>query len=260
MSEEEQNELRQKFLSRGYNSLLEYDELVAIGTIIYGDVKAVSLFGLTPKELFERDIRICARTGIEGVHDMKAVPCGLHLAEVIVERFPNKQVVGIAPFLGSGNLLYTTAKYTKAYDAFGFDNSRPVYELAVANYAKINFDAKLFYEDCANIAKLIRPLERSNAKNEVFFICINPPWGDAFDFTNGLRLNKTIPPFKHLIEMYTQQFATLSIVFVVILPEKVDEESLNELLSISSFYQIFYKGTRKALLILAPKSPSVNDK
>ncbi|CAF2008129.1 unnamed protein product [Rotaria socialis] len=252
MSDEEKDELRQNLISRGYTSLLEYDELAAIGITLFGTIEAASLFGLKPNELFERNIRICARTGIEAVYDAKAVTYGLLLSDFIIKHVPDKQVVVIDPFLGSGNFLYSMAKYTKGYAAFGFDNSHPVYELVVANYAKLNFNAHVFFDDYANVSERVRPFDRTNLKNEMFVIGIAPPWGNGFDFKTGLNLNKTTPPCKHLIETYTKQFADLPIVFVIPLPEKVHEESLTELLSMASFYQIFYKGTRTAVLILTP--------
>lgn len=247
--------LSRKLLKDSDKVLLGSNELLEIGTILYGNGQGASLYKMCPEQLERDGLQIFARTGIEVLYDPFAIPIFDRVAEVIKHRFPSKSVVAIDPFLGSGNQLYHLAKSTQATDIFGFDNNPRIYEQTVRNFKKLHFNATCWCQDYSAVSNFVQP--DSNAQ-QLFVINLSPPWADGFDHYTGLKLDKTSPPLKSLIQLYQKQFSAVAILFVIIIPEKVEQYSMDELLNLSSFNETFMvnvsdRRTNVGCLILEPK-------
>ncbi|CAF4973464.1 unnamed protein product, partial [Rotaria sp. Silwood1] len=87
-------------------------------------------------------LAIFARTGIECLYDPYAIPTATRTAAIIQELYePNKYIVIVDPFLGSGNQLYHMLKATNASAAYGIEKSPHIYQQTMRNFALLKINA-----------------------------------------------------------------------------------------------------------------------
>ena len=72
------------------NQLIELWEVEKYGSDCFGDPDHVHLYGMAPREWYERGVRILARTCLEAVKDPLGNKIGGDIAEVVGRR-PNRR-------------------------------------------------------------------------------------------------------------------------------------------------------------------------
>jgi hypothetical protein len=80
------------------NQLVELWEVEKYGKDCFGDPNHVHLYGMSPKEWYDRGVRILARTCLEAVKDPLGNKIGEDIAEVVA-RSSDKRPIGVIPLL-----------------------------------------------------------------------------------------------------------------------------------------------------------------
>lgn len=78
--------LRRKLLDNAEKVILSTSELIQVGEVVYGSGEAASLYGKSPQQLEEEDLKIYSRTGIEASYDPFAIPFATHAYEIIKKK------------------------------------------------------------------------------------------------------------------------------------------------------------------------------
>jgi hypothetical protein len=121
------------------NELLVLWEVEQYGLDNFGDPDYVSLYGLAPREWYERGVRILGRTAVECTRDRLADRIGRDVAAV---AGPASSVV-VDLFAGSANTLHWMARHAGARRAIGFELDDAVFALTRANLSAMGLDIDL---------------------------------------------------------------------------------------------------------------------
>jgi hypothetical protein len=119
-------DIRNELLS-SQNRVLSLDEILLVSRSYYGDEGLLSLFGKKPKSFYNMGIRILGRSAIECSIDAHSIGMAKSIKKLKRALFPHEEAVILDLFLGSGNLLYHTAKALGFPTAIGIENNREIY-------------------------------------------------------------------------------------------------------------------------------------
>jgi len=115
------------------NQLIELWEVEKYGSDCFGDPDHVHLYGMAPREWYERGVRILARTCLEAVKDPLGNKIGEDIAEVVA-RAPGEWPLGVVdPFAGSCNGLYAILRYLPGSKGIAFEVEPAVFDLTTCN-------------------------------------------------------------------------------------------------------------------------------
>ena len=106
------------------NQLMELWEVEKYGRDCFGDPDHVHLYGMTPKEWYDRGVRILARTCREAVKDPLGNKIGADIAEVVARASTNRPIGVVDPFVGSCNGLIAILRHLPGAKGIGFESSR----------------------------------------------------------------------------------------------------------------------------------------
>ena len=118
------------------NQLVELWEVEKYGRDCFNDPNHVHLYGMPPKEWYERGIRILARTCLEAVKDPLGNKIGEDIAEVVRRAAGDRAIGVVDPFAGSCNGLYAILRHLNGAKGIGFEIDPTVFELTTGNIAQ----------------------------------------------------------------------------------------------------------------------------
>ena len=119
------------------NQLVELWEVEKYGRDSFDDPNHVHLYGMSPKEWYERGVRILARTCLEAVKDPLGNRIGRDIAEVVA-RAPGNRAIGIVdPFAGSCNGLFWILRYLPGAEGLGFELEQVIFDMTARNIASL---------------------------------------------------------------------------------------------------------------------------
>jgi Conserved hypothetical protein 95 len=205
------------------NELLTLPEVQQYGRDSFGDPDYVSIYGLKPREWYERGVRILGRTAVECTRDPLAGLIGRDIAAV-TRTVPAASPMVVDLFAGSGNTLYWIKRHAGARRAIGFELDDAVFELARKNIAIMGLGVDLRHDSYQHgLRALGRPGE------DLLVVFVAPPWGRALSEASGLDLRRTQPPVAEVIDVTTGVLGNRKLLFAVQVHETVEPDSLAEL-------------------------------
>jgi hypothetical protein len=156
------------------NQLVELWEVEKYGRDCFSDPNRVHLYGMPPKEWYERGVRILARTCLEAVKDPLGNKIGRDIAEVVARTSGNRVIGVVDPFAGSCNGLYAILRHLPGARGIGFEVEPAVFELTTRNIAPLNAPIELVHGSYKNLVDL-----RKHSADHLVVVFLGPPWGDA---------------------------------------------------------------------------------
>ena len=176
----------------------------------FGDPNVVSLYGMTPAQLYARGVRIRARTTLEAVRDPLGNRIGQDVARIAATAPPGSTFGVVDPFAGSCNGLYSILRHLPGAEGLGFE-----------------FEAAIFEMTTNNIAVLDAPIRFPISHRIVAFLA--PPWADALSQETGLDLSRTKPPIAEIIVSFERVYTNNPILYVIEIHEHLVPEPLKVL-------------------------------
>jgi len=119
------------------NQLVELWEVEKYGRDSFGDPDHVHLYGMAPRQWWERGVRILARTCLEAVKDPLGDAIGRDVAKVIAPASGKYNVGVVDPFAGSCNALYAILRHLPGAKGIGFEIQQSVFDLTRAFDEKV---------------------------------------------------------------------------------------------------------------------------
>jgi len=151
------------------NQIVELWEVEKYGRDCFNDPNHVHLYGMPPKEWYERGVRILARTCLEAVKDPLGNKIGHDIAEVVTRASGNRAVGVVDPFAGSCNGLYAILRHLPGAKGIGFEVEPAVFDLTTRNIAHLSAPIELVpgsYKDLVGSVAVIEgdTMTRSSAR------------------------------------------------------------------------------------------------
>jgi len=208
------------------NAVLDLWEVERYGTESFGDPAYVSIYGMRPADWYAKGVRVLGRTAVECTRDALGDLIGKDVAASVGTASRAGGVLVVDLFAGSGNTLYWLAHHLPGARALGFELDAQVFELTRRNVAALGLPIEISNGDYkAGLSGLTTTAEQTL----VAFIA--PPWGDAFDTTQGLDLRRTAPPITEIVDFLRATFRRHRLLCAIQVYEKVEPDSLAELQS-----------------------------
>ena len=171
------------------NQLMELWEVEKYGRDCFDDPDHVHIYGMPPKEWYDRGVRILARTCLEAVKDPLGDKIGEDIAEVVA-RVSDKRPIGVIdPFAGSCNGLCAILRHLPGGKGIGFEVEPVVFNLTTRNIAHLNAPIELVQGSYRDLVAV-----RKHPADHRLVVFLAPPWGDALQPATGLHLDRTKPP------------------------------------------------------------------
>jgi len=192
------------------NQLVELWEVEKYGRDCFGDPNHVHLYGMPPKEWYERGVRILARTCLEAVKDPLGNKIGEDIAEVVARRFDKRPIGVIDPFAGSCNGLYAIVRHLPGAKGIGFEVEPAVFNLTRHNIAHLKAPIDLVQGSYKNLVAV-----KTHPADHRLVVFLAPPWGDALQPTTGLHLDRTKPPIIEIVRDFEQVYGSQPVLYVI---------------------------------------------
>jgi hypothetical protein len=192
------------------NQLIELWEVERYGRDCFDDSDHVHLYGMTPKQWYERGVRILARTCLEAVKDPLGDKIGTDIAGVVAPAVGNRPIGVVDPFAGSCNGLYAILRHLPGANGIGFEVEPAVFDLTTRNIAHLNAPIDLVcgsYKDLVNFRKY--------PTDHLVVVFVAPPWGDALHPGTGLHLDRTKPPILEIVRNFEQVYDHQPVLYVI---------------------------------------------
>src|SRR5262249_47270726 len=105
------DQLREQLLGPRRHDVLDLDEIVEVGRVIFGAPDGLAFYGLAPSEWYARGVRLLGRTCVEATPDVTAQP----IARTVHALLGSQRAMGVVDlFAGSGNLMLHVARALSA--------------------------------------------------------------------------------------------------------------------------------------------------
>lgn len=202
------------------NRVLSLAEVEQYGLDSFGDAYYVSIYGMQPREWYQRGIRLLGRTAVECTRDALGKRIGLDIASVAA-RMPSNEFVVVDPFAGSCNTLFWILRHLPNSAGIAFESDPQVFELTRRNLVALHESIELFHDDYVRLFE-----ERRVPEDRGIVAFIAPPWGTALDEVQGLDLRRTTPPISEVIEHVVDRFPKHKMLFATQVYEKICTPSL----------------------------------
>ena len=190
------------------NQVVELWEVEKYGLDCFGDPNHVHLYGMPPREWYQRGVRILARTCLEAVKDPLGNKIGSDLAEVVSRATGHPPIGVVDPFAGSCNGLYSMLSHLPGSKGIGFELDAKVFELTSRNIAHLKAPIQLIegsYKDLGS--KHRHPLDH------LVVVFLGPPWGDALKPETGLHLDQTKPPILEIVRDFEDVYGSQAVLY-----------------------------------------------
>ena len=203
------------------DEVLSLAEIEQYGLDSFSDRDYTSIYGMPPREWYQRGIRLLGRTTVECTRDVLGNRIGLDVGS-LAARMSSKELVVIDPFAGSCNTLFWILRHLPNAMGIAFESDPLVFELAQRNLMAVDQKIELIHGDYATLIKACNVRED---RGIVAFVA--PPWGAALDEMQGLDLRCTTPPITEVIQQLTRRFLKQEMVFAIQVYETVSASSLS---------------------------------
>lgn len=191
------------------NQVVELWEVEKYGRDCFNDPNHVHLYGMAPKDWYERGVRILARTCLEAVKDPLGDKIGSDIANVVTPVGVDRAIGVVDPFAGSCNGLYGIVRHLPGAKGIGFEVDPGVFELTARNIAHLNAPIELFHGSYKDLVGSQR-----HSGDHLVVVFLGPPWGDALRPDTGLHLDRTKPPILEIIHDFEQVYGSQPVLYV----------------------------------------------
>jgi hypothetical protein len=191
------------------NQLIELWEVEKYGRDCFDDSDHVHLYGMTPKQWYERGVRILARTCLEAVKDSLGDKIGNEIAELVAPAVGNRPIGVVDPFAGSCNGLYAILRHLPGAKGIGFEVEPAVFGLTTRNIAHLNAPIDLVRGSYKDLVKFIK-----YPTDHLVVVFVAPPWGDALHPVTGLHLDRTKPPILEIVRDFERVYDHQPVLYV----------------------------------------------
>lgn len=191
------------------NQMIELWEVEKYGRDCFGDPDHVHLYGMIPKEWYDRGVRILARTCLEAVKDPLGNKIGTDIAEAVARASGNRPIGVVDPFAGSCNGLIAIVRHLPRAKGIGFEVEPAVFDLTTHNIEHLKVPIQLVqgsYKDLVGIKK--------HPADHLVVVFLGPPWGDALHPVTGLHLDRTKPPILEIVSDFEQVYGSQPVLYV----------------------------------------------
>jgi hypothetical protein len=152
-------------------------------------------------------------------------------------------------FAGSANILYWLLRHLPSARGVGFESDVGVFGLTRQNIAALGLPI-----DILNLDYLSGLTGVSVASGELLITFIAPPWGNAFDSTSGLDLQRTTPPITDIVDFLLHRFSRNRLLCVIQVYEIVAPVSMVEVRarfdwSTARIYELNVRGQNHGILL-----------
>ena len=206
------------------NAVLDLREVQRYGSDSYGDTDYVSVYGMRPADWHAKGARLLGRTAVECTRDRLGDAIGKEVAAIAGPRPPSARTQVVDLFAGSGNTLYWMLRHLPGSRGVGFESDAAVFQLTRHNIAALALSI-----DILNTDYLTGLAGISVRLDELLILFIAPPWGDAFDRTSGVDLERTTPPITEIVDFLLYRFSQNHLLCAVQVYEVVLPVSMAEL-------------------------------
>ena len=203
------------------NQLVELWEIEKYGRDSFSDPNHVHLYGMPPREWYERGVRILARTCLEAVKDPLGNKIGSDIAEVVSAARADGAIGVVDPFAGSCNGLYAILRHVPGARGIGFEVEPTVFDLTSRNIAHLKAPIELVrgsYKDLVGSWK--------HPADHLVVVFLGPPWGDALQPDTGLHLDRTNPPILEIVHDFEQVYGEQPVLYVIEVHEVNEPKAL----------------------------------
>jgi len=149
------------------NQVLTLAEVEQYGLDSFADADYVRIYGMPPREWYERGIRLLGRTAVECTRDALADLIGRDVAR---RRRLSTRYVVIDPFAGSCNTLYWIVRHVPNSEGMAFELDPQAYELSKCNIAHLDRKIDLTQGDCEALLA-----DRQVAPDASIIVFVAPP-------------------------------------------------------------------------------------
>jgi hypothetical protein len=208
------------------NALIELWEVEKYGRDCFGDPDHVHLYGMAPREWWERGVRILARTCLEAVKDPLGDAIGRDVAKVIAQAAGERKVGVVDPFAGSCNALYGILRHLPGAKGIGFESQQSVFDLTTRNIAHVDAPIALVFGNYKD-----QLAARRYPADHLIVAFLAPPWGDALHPVTGLHLDRTKPPILEIVGDFERVYGSQPALYVTEVHEVNEPIALNRVRS-----------------------------
>jgi hypothetical protein len=191
------------------NQVVELWEVEKYGRDCFNDANHVHLYGMAPKDWYERGVRILARTCLEAVKDPLGNKIGSDIAKVVAPVSGSRPVGVVDPFAGSCNGLYAILRHLPGAKGIGFELEPAVFDLTTRNIAQLNAPIELVRGSYKDLVASHR-----HPADHLIVVFLGPPWGDALRPDTGLHLDRTKPPILEIVHNFEQVYGGQPVLYV----------------------------------------------
>jgi hypothetical protein len=205
------------------NAILDLSEVQRYGRDSYGDADYVSIYGMRPSHWHAKGARVLGRTAAECTRDKLGDAIGKDVAAIAAACQAATGMLVVDTFAGSANTLYWLLRHLPRTRGVGFESDVAVFGLTRQNIAALGLPI-----DILNLDYLTGLSGISLDPGELLISFIAPPWGNAFDSTSGLDLQRTKPPITDIVDFLLRRFSRNRLLCVIQVHEIVVPVSMVE--------------------------------
>jgi hypothetical protein len=238
------------------NQLVELWEVEKYGRDRFDDPNHVHLYGMPPREWYERGVRILARTCLEAVKDPLGNKIGSDIAEVVAPASGNRPIGVVDPFAGSCNGLYSILRHLPGSSGIGFELEPAVFDLTTRNIAHIKAPIELVQGSYKDLVAV-----RRHPADRLVVVFLGPPWGDALRPDTGLHLDRTKPPILEIVRDFEQVYSPQPVLYVTEVHEVNERTALRAVEAVFDWsdlrvYDVNVPGLQHGILLGTRRWPS----
>ena len=191
------------------NQLMELWEVEKYGRDCFGDPNHVHLYGMLPKDWYDRGVRILARTCREAVKDPLGNKIGQDIAEIVARASHHRPIGVVDPFAGSCNGLYAILRHLHGSKGIGFEVEPVIFTLTTRNIAHLNAPIELVQGSYKDLVA-----SKKHPADHRLVVFLSPPWGDALQPVTGLHLDRTKPPILEIVRDFERVYGSQPVLYV----------------------------------------------
>jgi hypothetical protein len=202
------------------DAVLDLEQVHRYGATMFGDRDAISLYGMTPQQWYDRGIRLLGRTTVECTRDSLSRLIAADIAEV-AGAAPQPTALVVDPFAGSANTLYWVHRALPDAAAVGVELDPVIWEHTHHNLDLVGCPIEVRQ---GSYVDTLGALEAPPDGLVVFFV--GPPWGHGFDLATGLDLGRTLPPVGTVVDQIVASVPGRPVLVAVQAFERIEPASL----------------------------------
>ena len=213
-------------------AVLDLDQVRRYGVAMFGDPDAISLYGMTPPEWYERGIRLLGRTMVECTRDRLSELIASDIAEV-AGAAPGRTTLVVDPFAGSANTLFWMHRALPDADALGVELDPAIWQHTRDNLELVGCPIEMrngSYTDALD------DLDAPADGLAIFFV--GPPWGHGFDAATGLDFERTLPPVREIVDRVFDSMPGRPVLVAVQAFERIEPASFEAVSSLFDWSEL----------------------